>query len=33
MRYLSTAGIPYGVLGRGSNLLVKDKGIDGVMIL
>ncbi len=33
IRYLSTAGIPYGVLGRGSNLLVKDNGIDGVMIL
>ena len=33
IRYLSLEDIPYGVLGRGSNLLVKDKGIDGVMIL
>jgi len=33
VRYLSAEGIPYGVLGRGSNLLVKDEGIDGVMIL
>ena len=33
IRYLSLEGIPYGVLGRGSNLLVKDNGIDGVMIL
>jgi len=33
VRYLSLEGIPYGVLGRGSNLLVKDDGIEGVMIL
>ncbi len=33
IRYLSMEDIPYGVLGRGSNLLVRDKGIDGVMIL
>jgi UDP-N-acetylmuramate dehydrogenase len=33
IRYLAMEKIPYGVLGRGSNLLVKDKGIDGVMIL
>ncbi len=33
MAYLSMEGIPYGVLGRGSNLLIKDEGIDGVMIL
>ena len=33
IRYLSMEGIPYGVLGRGSNLLIKDEGIDGVMIL
>ena len=33
VRYLSSEGIPYGVLGRGSNLLVRDEGIDGVMIL
>jgi UDP-N-acetylmuramate dehydrogenase len=33
IRYLCMEDIPYGVLGRGSNLLVKDKGIDGVMIL
>ncbi|OQY49810.1 MAG: UDP-N-acetylenolpyruvoylglucosamine reductase [Desulfobacteraceae bacterium 4572_87] len=33
IRYLCTEDIPYGVLGNGSNLLVKDKGIDGVMIL
>ena len=33
IRYLCMENIPYGVLGRGSNLLVKDKGIDGVMIL
>ncbi|MCD6294537.1 MAG: UDP-N-acetylmuramate dehydrogenase [Deltaproteobacteria bacterium] len=33
IRYLSLEGIPYGTLGKGSNLLVKDDGIDGVMIL
>ena len=33
MKYLSMEGIPYGVLGRGSNLLVTDEGVDGVMIL
>ena len=33
IRYLSLENIPYGALGRGSNLLVKDEGIDGVMIL
>ena len=33
MRYLSMEGIPYNALGRGSNLLVTDKGVDGVMIL
>ncbi|OQY45401.1 MAG: UDP-N-acetylenolpyruvoylglucosamine reductase [Desulfobacteraceae bacterium 4572_87] len=33
IRYLCTENIPYGVLGNGSNLLVKDNGIDGVMIL
>jgi len=33
IRYLSLERIPYGILGRGSNLLVKDNGIDGVMIL
>ena len=33
VRYLCTENIPHGVLGNGSNLLVKDKGIDGVMIL
>lgn len=33
IRYLVSEGIPYGVLGRGSNLLVTDKGIEGVMIL
>jgi len=33
IRYLSLEGIPYSVLGKGSNLLVKDDGIDGVMIL
>jgi UDP-N-acetylmuramate dehydrogenase len=32
IQYLSMEDIPYGVLGRGSNLLVKDKGVDGVMI-
>lgn len=33
IRYLHMEDIPYGILGRGSNLLVKDDGIDGVMIL
>ena len=33
IKYLSMEGIPYGILGRGSNLLVKDEGVDGVMIL
>lgn len=31
--YLNKEGIPYLVVGRGSNLLVKDKGIEGVVIL
>jgi UDP-N-acetylmuramate dehydrogenase len=31
--YLSMENIPYTILGRGSNLLVKDNGIDGVVIL
>lgn len=30
--YLSKERIPYLVLGRGSNLLVKDKGIEGLVI-
>lgn len=33
IRYLSAESIPYSVLGKGSNLLVTDNGIDGVMIL
>ena len=33
IRYLKTESIPYAVLGGGSNLLVTDDGIDGVMIL
>ncbi|MCF8127065.1 MAG: UDP-N-acetylmuramate dehydrogenase [Deltaproteobacteria bacterium] len=33
IRYLKIESIPYTILGRGSNLLVKDNGIDGVMIL
>ena len=33
IRYLSAERIPYHVLGNGSNLLVTDDGIDGVMIL
>ncbi|EFK06898.1 UDP-N-acetylmuramate dehydrogenase [delta proteobacterium NaphS2] len=33
IRYLSGESIPYHVLGKGSNLLVTDDGIDGVMIL
>ncbi|MCG6878793.1 MAG: UDP-N-acetylmuramate dehydrogenase [Deltaproteobacteria bacterium] len=33
IRFLSAESIPYGVLGKGSNLLVTDNGIDGVMIL
>ncbi len=32
IRYLSFEGTPYGILGGGSNLLVRDEGIDGVMI-
>lgn len=32
IRYLSLEGIPYNALGRGSNLLVKDEGIDGIII-
>ncbi len=31
--YLSIESIPYAILGGGSNLLVKDDGVDGVMIL
>ncbi|MCP4667447.1 MAG: UDP-N-acetylmuramate dehydrogenase [Deltaproteobacteria bacterium] len=33
MAYLYKAGIPYLVVGRGSNLLVKDEGVAGVVIL
>ncbi len=33
IRYLSMERIPYVILGRGSNLLVKDAGIEGVVIL
>ena len=31
--YLNREGIPYFIVGRGSNLLVKDNGIDGLVIL
>jgi len=31
--YLNKEGIPYFPLGRGSNLLIKDKGIRGLLIL
>ena len=31
--YLHNENIPYLVLGNGSNLLVKDKGIEGVVIV
>lgn len=31
--YLNSEDIPYLVVGRGSNLLVKDEGIEGVVIL
>ena len=31
--YLNKEGIPYFPLGRGSNLLIKDKGISGLIIL
>ena len=32
MAFLKESGIPYFVLGKGSNLLVSDKGIEGVVI-
>jgi len=32
IRYLRTNGIPYYVIGNGSNLLVSDHGFDGVII-
>ncbi len=31
--YLNREGIPYFPIGRGSNLLIKDKGIEGLVIL
>ncbi|HDM10841.1 MAG TPA: UDP-N-acetylmuramate dehydrogenase [Desulfobacteraceae bacterium] len=31
--YLGSEAIPYRVLGRGSNILVKDEGLEGVVIL
>ncbi len=31
--YLNTESIPYFQIGRGSNLLIKDKGIEGMVIL
>ena len=33
VKYLSGEGIPYLVVGRGSNLLVKDGGLQGVVIM
>lgn len=32
MRYLSAAGLPWMILGDGTNLLISDKGIRGVVI-
>ena len=32
LRFLRTAGVPFFPLGRGSNLLVPDEGVDGVVI-
>jgi len=32
VRYAGTAGVPYFVVGKGSNLLVRDSGYDGIVI-
>ncbi len=32
MEYIKTAGVPFRPIGRGSNLLVSDEGIEGVVI-
>ncbi len=32
IKYLKTANIPYMVMGNGSNLLVSDAGVDGVVV-
>ncbi|MCQ6265701.1 UDP-N-acetylmuramate dehydrogenase [Fictibacillus sp. WQ 8-8] len=32
MEYIKAAGVPFRPIGRGSNLLVSDKGIEGVVI-
>lgn len=33
IRYMKGQGIKYGILGRGSNVLVSDEGFDGVVLL
>ena len=33
IRYMKANGIKYGILGRGSNVLVSDDGYDGVILL
>lgn len=33
MKYLSVNNVKYGILGRGSNVLVPDEGFDGVILL
>ena len=33
LRYLKDSGVKYGVLGRGSNVIVPDEGFDGVILL
>ncbi|MCR5600183.1 MAG: UDP-N-acetylmuramate dehydrogenase [Ruminococcus sp.] len=33
IRYMKSEGIKYGILGRGSNVIVSDEGFDGVILL
>ncbi len=33
LRYLRSSSIKYGIIGRGSNILVPDEGFDGVVLL
>lgn len=33
LKYLKANGIRYGILGRGSNIIVSDEGFDGVILL
>ena len=33
IRFLRSGGIKYGIIGRGSNILVPDEGFDGIVLL